>query len=121
MHKRYRLCKLCGELHDLAAWPDNHRDLPPQRSNLSAPGVIRDGLDDLWHPSDGKLYDSKANFRKSTKRHGGVEVGNEEQRDNRQFDTITEQDVAIAAQMVEQGYKPSPEAADKFDMASIIS
>lgn len=120
MRSCYRLCKLCGDLHDLAAWPDNHRDLPPQRSHLSAPGVIRDGLDDLWHPSDGKLYDSKANFRKTTDKFGGIEVGNDIQRDMRYSDTVSSAEVAEAMHMVEQGYRPQTEMADATDMASII-
>lgn len=120
MHKRYRLCKLCGDMHDLAAWPDNHRDLPPQRSNLSAPAYHSDNLNDLFNPMTCRPYDSKHEYLEATKDAGGIVMGNDEQRDNRQFDTITAQDVAIAAQMVEQGYKPCPEVADKFDMESVI-
>lgn len=107
MHSRYRICKQCGEMHDLRAWPDNHRDAPPQRSKLSAAMVIRDNIDDLWHPSNGNYYDSKAKFREVTKANGGIEVGTELQKDIRYDTTVSDADVAKAYQMVEQGYKPN--------------
>lgn len=102
----YRRCKYCEQWHDVANWPDNHREPPPKRSHLSAPHVDRDGLDDLWHPSDGKHYDSKSAFRAATKRSGGEEVGNDVQRDTRKMDTVTPDEVAKATAMVSQGYKP---------------
>lgn len=39
--------------------------------------VISDHMDALRHPITGKLMDSKSEFRKITKAHGCVEVGNE--------------------------------------------
>ena len=120
MRARYRLCKLCGELHSLAAWPDNHRELPPQRSMLASPSVIRDGLDDLFHLVDSKIYDSKRAFRKTTDASGNYEVGTEVQKDRRVFDEVTAADVATAVQMVEQGHVPHPADATPEDMTSII-
>lgn len=117
---RYRRCKLCGELHALNAWPDNHRDLPPQRSTLPSPSVIRDGLDDLWHPMDGKTYDSKAIFRRVTKEKGGIEVGNDEQKDTRFTDVVTVDEVARAKSMVDQGYRPSPAQATAQETSEMI-
>ncbi len=102
----YRRCKYCEQWHDIANWPDNHRDEAPKRSHLAAPRIDRDGLDDLWHPVDGKLYDSKSAFRQTTKASGGEEVGNEVQRDTRKMDTVTKDEVQKAAAMVSQGYKP---------------
>jgi hypothetical protein len=102
----YRRCKYCHEWHDVANWPANHLDPAPQRSHLAAPRIDRDGLDDLWHPHNGKHYDSKSEFRKVTKASGGEEVGTETQRDNRTWDKVTKDDVAQSVAMLQQGYKP---------------
>jgi len=106
----YRQCKYCGEFHDIAAWPDNHREPPPARSSLAAPFVDRDGLDDLWHPHDNNHYDSKAAFRAATKAAGAEEVGNEVQKDNRTFDKVTKDDVAKSVSMLREGYKPGQQS-----------
>lgn len=106
MRTTYRKCKYCGEFHATNAWPDNHRDPPKARSHLSAPMIDRDGLDDLWHPHNGQLYDSKSAFRAATKAAGGEEVGNETQTDNRVTNKVTHDEVAQAVSMVSQGYKP---------------
>lgn len=45
--------------------------------------VIQDTMDATWHPADGKVYESKSAFRRSTKSHGCVELGNDEVRDSR--------------------------------------
>lgn len=111
----YRRCKYCEEWHDVANWPDNHRDPPPLRSHLAAPRIDRDGLDDLWHPHDGKLYDSKSAFRAVTKAAGAEEVGTSTQRDNRTFEKVTKDEVAQAAAMVSQGYKPGVSDTAKSD------
>lgn len=39
--------------------------------------VITDTMDGTWHPVDGAMYDSKSNFRKTTRAHGYQELGNE--------------------------------------------
>jgi hypothetical protein len=44
-----------------------------------APSIIRDHMDPLRHMADGKTYDSKSTFRKVTKAHGCIEIGNEKQ------------------------------------------
>lgn len=49
----------------------------------SGPSVISDYLPDLKHPLTGKVMDSKSSFRRVTRAHGCVEVGNERQRDTR--------------------------------------
>lgn len=104
MSLRYRVCPDCGEMHDVHDWPGNHR---MWNEVVCCPMVIRDGLDDLWHPVDGKLYDSKSNFRRTTKESGGEEVGNELQKDARYDNTVTQDEVAKAYNMVSNGYKPS--------------
>lgn len=120
MRERFRICKLCGEMHSLSAWPDNHRELPPQRSSLPAPYFISDQLDDLVNPVDSRRYDSKTAFRRATKAGGGIEIGNDEQKDLRYYDTVTPDEVAQAYHMVEQGYVPRPETATAADMESIV-
>lgn len=45
-------------------------------SNKSA-YVIRDEMDPVRHPADGKIYTSKRAFRKTTRAAGCEEVGNE--------------------------------------------
>lgn len=49
--------------------------------------IITDSLPPggLWHPATGKYVDSKSRFRQFTKAAGCVEVGNEVQRDSRQW------------------------------------
>lgn len=111
MTLRYRVCPDCGFLHDVSAWPGNHRFW---NEVLCAPSVHRDGLDDLWHPVDNKLYDSKSNFRKTTKQSGGDEVGNELQKSERYDNTVTFDQVAEAYNKVSQGYIPS--VADGSDL-----
>lgn len=69
--------------------------------------VISDTISGLWHPSDGKIYDSKSRFRSVTKAHGGIEVGNEKQRFVPQMDRVSKADVAKAIDMVKQGYRPN--------------
>lgn len=112
---RYKPCALCGEMHEVANWPDNH--VQP----IVAPMVIRDGLPDLRHPSDNRYYDSKRAFRKTTAEFGGLEVGTDENKDHRWVDPVKSDEVAVAKQMVDQGYKPRPETATGDDMKSVIA
>lgn len=70
------------------------------------PMLVRDQLDDLQHPSDGQIYDSKAAFRKTTEKFGGIELGNDIQEDKRYYATVTASEVADAYHKVEQGYQP---------------
>jgi hypothetical protein len=66
-----------------------------------------DTMDALWHPHDGRLYESKSEFRAITKASGGEEVGNDMQADNRKADPVTRDDVGQAISMLNQGYKPN--------------
>ena len=55
-----------------------HRDRPaPARSDLPSPMVVIDCMEPVEHPHDGKLYDSKSAFRRTTRQNGYVEVGTE--------------------------------------------
>ena len=120
MHSRYRICRLCGDMHDVAAWPDNHRELPPRRSALSAPYFISDTMDGTFHPVNNGVYDSKSEFRKVTRRSGNIEIGNDSNPDKRYVDTVTAEEVNTARQMVEQGYVPHHEHATAGDMESVL-
>lgn len=41
--------------------------------------VITDTMPLTWHPMDGKHYDSKSEFRRVTRAHGGIETGGDSQ------------------------------------------
>lgn len=59
----------------------NGRLVPKSTAGSRASGrsvhVISDAMADTWHPCDGRMYDSKSNFRSVTRAHGGIEIGNE--------------------------------------------
>lgn len=69
--------------------------------------LIRDQIDPLQHPADGRFYDSKAEIRAVAKAHNLIEVGTETQKDTRTNDAVTRDEVGQAVQMLNQGYKPS--------------
>ena len=74
----YRICKVCGDMHDVHAWPDNHREwIIDNRSDLAAPMVIRDGMDAVQSMLDGQMYESKSSLRRTYRQAGVVEVGND--------------------------------------------
>jgi hypothetical protein len=75
---RYRVCKQCGECHDVDNWPDNHREwIIDNRSDLAAPMIIRDTMSPTKGMHDGKIYESKRAMRQSYRDHGVIEVGND--------------------------------------------
>ncbi len=78
-----------------------------QRSELSAPMLIRDQMDALRHPITGDMVESKAQFRGITKQNGGEELGNEKPSASKQVDTTYESDVGRSIQMLKEGYKPN--------------
>lgn len=47
------------------------------RSDLPSPFVSLDTMDETRHMADGKFYTSKSEFRRVTKAHGCVEVGDQ--------------------------------------------
>lgn len=104
---RFRRCRACGEYHWTDAWPANHVEPQPERSALPAPMLALDTMDALWHPHDGRMYESKSEFRAITKASGGEEVGNDTQTDNRKVDTVTRDDVGEAIQKLNAGYRPN--------------
>ena len=76
---RARYCRICGDWHDLEApWPDNCRPEPIwAASDLPRPQLIRDGLDDVWNPVDGKRYSSKQAYYKAVRASGNEIAGND--------------------------------------------
>lgn len=111
MRDHFRRCKCCDGYHWTSAWPDNHREPQPQRSLLPKPYVISDTMDMLLHPVDSGHYDSKSEFRRVTERSGNIEMGNDETKDTRYYNTVDASEVAEAKQMVDQGYRPAAEQA----------
>lgn len=73
----YRICKYCGDLHDVADWPANHIDPDPARSDLPCPGYISDIMPAIRSMGNGQVYDSKSEIRKHYRRDGYTEVGND--------------------------------------------
>lgn len=47
------------------------------RSDLPTPRLIRDGLDDVWNPVDGRTYDSKSAYYNAVKAAGCEIAGND--------------------------------------------
>lgn len=70
-----RFCKTCRGWHDLdRPWPDNC--LPERnwnRADLPSPRLIRDGLDDVINPIDGRPYSSKSAYYRKV-REAGCEI-----------------------------------------------
>jgi hypothetical protein len=78
MRTSYRMCKVCGDLHEVGNWPDNHREwMPDNRSDLAAPMLIRDSMDAVKSMLDGKMYDSKRGLRRTYREAGVIEVGDD--------------------------------------------
>jgi hypothetical protein len=94
------------------------------RSDFPAPMVIRDALDGVVNPCDGKRYDSKGAYYRAVKDAGCVIVGNEAEKmaaaPHPARSNIKPEEVSEAVQMVEGGYKPRPETPTKSDLDSII-
>jgi hypothetical protein len=83
---RYRICKLCGDLHDVDQWPDNHREWKiDNRSELAAPMIIRDSMEPVKSMLDGQMYDSKRRLRRTYKEAGVIEVGDDKSYTNPEY------------------------------------
>lgn len=57
--------------------PDHDSCGKPYNINHGSINVISDQMADTQHMADGKMYSSKSEFRKATRRAGCVEVGND--------------------------------------------
>lgn len=89
------------------------------RSDLAAPMLIRDALNDVQNPCDGKTYDSKSAYYRAVKDAGCVIVGNEAEKlaaaPCPARPEVTQAEVAAAMRKVEAGYKPALEHDKDFD------
>lgn len=74
-----RFCKVCRGWHDLdRPWPDNCRpERNMARSDFATPRLIRDGLEDVWNPVNGKVYDSKSAYYRAVRDAGCEIAGND--------------------------------------------
>lgn len=74
-----RFCKVCRGWHDLdAPWPDNCRtERNWNKADYPSPKLIRDGMDAVWNPVDGKHYDSKSAYYDTVKKAGYEIAGND--------------------------------------------
>lgn len=82
---RQRLCRQCGNWHDVEAWPaECYKRASESRSAFPVPHFVCDTQDALQSQADGKWYTSKSAMRASYKAdnnpHGVnfTEVGNED-------------------------------------------
>lgn len=74
-----RFCRVCRGWHSLEEeWPHNCRPEPNwNRADLPSPRLIRDGLEDVWNPVNGKIYDSKSAYYRAVKDAGCEIAGND--------------------------------------------
>lgn len=82
----------------------------PRHSNAKMRQVISDDLGaDLEHHGfdDGRRTASKSTFRRWTKEAGLVEKGNDRERPRPAKDPDLRRDVALAVEMVKNGYRPN--------------
>lgn len=79
------------------------------RSHLSAPMLIRDGMDALRSMVTGRMHDSKSALRAEYKAHGVVEMGGEDPKvpSSAPRPSVTKAEIGEALQKVKQGYRPS--------------
>lgn len=74
---RSRLCRTCGEFHDLAApWPRSCYDHFGVVAS-DAPMIRTDGMDPVRSMANGQLYDSRSRYYGDLKARGLEIVGNE--------------------------------------------
>lgn len=98
------------EADEVAAWRQASAILT--RSDFPSPIVIRDALDSVVNPCDGKPYDSKRAYYQAVKDHGCVIVGNEAEKMAEApayaKPDVKAEDIVDAIHKVESGYKPAP-------------
>ena len=94
---RYYYHEATGEFK---TFPDPAKQVERKKSHA----IIQDSMDPLEHPCEpGHIIDSKSQFRRVTKAHGCVEVGNERVTDRRDFEPRNiKEDIARA--MEKLGY-----------------
>jgi hypothetical protein len=94
-------------------------------SDLPAPSIIRDSLDNVKNPVDGKAYDSKSAYYAAVKAAGCEIVGNEAEKmvgNPAPRSDVGREEVREALAKVKQGYKPAPlepATKDELEVAGI--
>lgn len=111
---RERFCRNCRGWHRDGEWPRACYEAlyaRPEPANLPLPFIRRDNMNALWHPANGKEYDSRSDYDAVTKEHGLMEIGNESlDHIKPPADDSIKADVVEAYQKVSQGYRPHTEA-----------
>jgi hypothetical protein len=93
-----------------------------KRAPRVGPYIVTDAMKACFHPATGEMMDSKSAFRRVTREHGMVEMGNDAPAMTAPAHDMgsVAQDVAQAYQMLEQGYTPPPvESAGSLDGADV--
>lgn len=74
----YRICKACGDMHDVAAWPGPCLEqFRKARSDLPMPAIRSDGMDPIMNHANGLIYDSRSAYERGVKDAGCVIVGDD--------------------------------------------
>ncbi len=109
---RERFCRNCRGWHRDGEWPREcsealygPRSEPPK---LPLPFVRRDNINALWHPGDGRTYDSRSDYDAVTKAKGLMPIGDADlSKEVTPFtDNSLKNDIAEAIKKVNEGYKP---------------
>jgi hypothetical protein len=98
----------------LVPWPEvaRKRRENAAKSLLPAPNIIRDALDNVKNPVNGKLYDSKSAYYQAVRAAGCEIVGNEaEKMVGEPFarSNVGADEIRASLHKVKQGYKPELE------------
>jgi hypothetical protein len=90
-----------------------------KRSNLPSPSIIRDSLDGVQNPVDGKRYDSKSAYYQAVKDAGCVIVGNEAEKmmaSSPPRPDVPRDEIRAALHKVKEGYRPRVANATKTQL-----
>ena len=96
----------------------------PKHSTIyvDAPAVHDDEMDPIQHHCDSKYYTSKSEFRKTTRAHGCIEVGNEPlenmKRPPKLDEGCVEQDIAEAYKIFESSGDVRDQLMHEIDATS---
>lgn len=75
---RQRYCRMCGNWHELEAWPIECFKVAKTASDtLPVPYFISDTMEPTLHPLDQQHYTSKSTFERITREGGYETVGND--------------------------------------------
>lgn len=76
---RQRLCRQCGDWHEIEEWPVECYPTRPsaQSDAIPVPNFISDTCEPMQHPLDQRFYSSKSTFERITRECGYETVGND--------------------------------------------